>query len=483
MPTYNRAFCITDAIDNVLSQSYKNFELIIVDDGSNDNTDKLIQKTYAEEIKSGKIVYKKLVTNMGVCHARNEALKIANNEWIAYCDTDNKMLSNHLKSFADAIIENPRRLTFYARIKHRNSGREYGKPFNYSELTQDNFIDMGVFVHNISLYKKYGGFDKNLKRLVDWDLILTYTKNNAPVYIDKILLDYNDDTNMKRITNTENRNLNYIRKKHKIKKIKEKRRFKIFDKEKLEKGRRHIYLFGIKMFSYKRKNKNQTKHFCPICQKHSIFLNMNSRKDAICQLCGSFERDRVLFYIYKKYFLDDKRKISLLHMAPEKCLYEILSNNKDIKYVCSDLFPELFPFADGIKKEDAMNLSFPDKSFDVIISSHVLEHVPNAKGFIKESLRVLKDDGMIFCAFPRNTQDKSFEDPKIINPTERKRLFGQEDHVRLLGTDALNYLNDNSYKIEELKIEDLFSKEIIDTEKLNDNNDNFQTSIIIIRKK
>lgn len=211
---------------------------------------------------------------------------------------------------------------------------------------------------------------------------------------------------------------------------------------------------------------------------------MNSRRYAMCPICGSFERSRVMYHLYKKYFIDDSyHKIKLLHMAPEKCFYNIFSNSKNIDYTCSDLFPELFMFADKIKKEDAMNLSFPSKSFDFIISSHVLEHVPNAKGFIKESLRALKDDGMIFCAFPRNTQDKSFEDPKIIDPIERKRLFGQEDHVRLLGTDALNYLKDNSYKIEELKIEDLFSKEMIDNEKLSDNNDTFQTSIIIIRKK
>ncbi|MFA7074806.1 MAG: glycosyltransferase family 2 protein [Endomicrobiaceae bacterium] len=253
MPTYNRAFCIIDAINHVLKQVYKNFELIIIDDGSNDGTDKLIQKRYAKEIKSGKIVYKKLEKNSGVCYARNEALKLAKNEWIAYCDTDNKMLKNHLKSFADAIIENPKRLTFYARIKHRNSGIEYGKPFNYNDLTKSNFIDMGVFVHNISLYKKYGGFDENIKRLVDYDLILTYTKHNKPIFIDKILLDYNDDDNIKRITNSEKFNLDYIRRKHKIKEIKEKKKFKVFDKVKLKNGRRHIYLFGMKIISYREK--------------------------------------------------------------------------------------------------------------------------------------------------------------------------------------------------------------------------------------
>lgn len=50
MPTYNRGFCIDGAIDSVLNQSYQNFELIIVDDGSNDGTDELIQKNMQKKL-------------------------------------------------------------------------------------------------------------------------------------------------------------------------------------------------------------------------------------------------------------------------------------------------------------------------------------------------------------------------------------------------------------------------------------------------
>lgn len=217
IPTYNRAFCIEDAINSVLGQTYQNFELIIVDDASTDNTQDIIEGKFKQEILSGKILYIKLEKNSGVCGARNRGLDIAHNDWIAYCDTDNKMLQNHLESFKNAILSHPEKLCFYAKIKHRNSGKIYGHDFSRPVLEQGNYIDMGVFCHNICLTKKYGGFDTNLRRLVDWDLILTYTKDNTPGFIDMVLLDYNDDNSFARISNSEELFVEQVKRKHNIK--------------------------------------------------------------------------------------------------------------------------------------------------------------------------------------------------------------------------------------------------------------------------
>lgn len=217
MPTYNRAFCIEQAIDSVLAQTYQGFELIIIDDASSDNTQNLINSKYYHEISSGKIIYHRLNKNSGVCVARNYGLGLAHNNWITYCDTDNKMLSNHLEEFKNAIIANPGTNAFYAKIKHRNSGIEIGQPFLRKDLEKSNFIDMGVFCHNRDLVSKYGGFDTNLHRLVDWDLILTYTKDNTPGFIDMVLLDYNDDNSFARISNSEELFIEQIKRKHNIK--------------------------------------------------------------------------------------------------------------------------------------------------------------------------------------------------------------------------------------------------------------------------
>lgn len=216
MPTYNRAYCIENAIKHIFAQTHTDFELLIIDDGSTDNTEKLIQKKYAKEIKSGKIVYYKIINNAGVCAARNLGLRLSKNEWIVYCDTDNTIRTNFLSSFATAIQENPSVKTFYA--KHRRVARErvLGRPFDFQRLCRGNFIDMGVFCHHRSLVDELGGFDMNIRRLVDYDLILTYTKHYPPVFINSILMDYNDKDDHKRITNSEDGNMQYIYLKHNI---------------------------------------------------------------------------------------------------------------------------------------------------------------------------------------------------------------------------------------------------------------------------
>lgn len=201
MPTWNRKHCIKNAINSLFSQTYQNFELIIIDDGSTDGTDIYINDLYKEEIKNGKIKYIKLPENRGAASARNEGLKIAKGNWIAYLDTDNEMLPEFLSTFASNIKENSENKTFYAQIKHRNSGAIIGHKFNFDELIKKNYIDMGVFVHSIDLYKELGDFDVNMTILEDWDLIIKYTEKYKPIFINKVFLDYYDGKEFQRTTN------------------------------------------------------------------------------------------------------------------------------------------------------------------------------------------------------------------------------------------------------------------------------------------
>jgi glycosyltransferase involved in cell wall biosynthesis len=202
MPTYNRNFCIEKAIKSLLNQTYSNWELIIIDDGSTDGTQDFIHNKYADYIKNRKIIYK-YIPHSGVCIARNIGLKLAQYPWIAYLDSDNEILSNYLAVFAHHITRNNKIKIYYAKIE-RTNGKTIGKIFNLESLYHKNYIDLGVFVHNKSLVKKYGIFDTNLKRLVDWDLIIRYTRNNKPYFINKVLLKYNDNPNYERISTTEN---------------------------------------------------------------------------------------------------------------------------------------------------------------------------------------------------------------------------------------------------------------------------------------
>jgi glycosyltransferase involved in cell wall biosynthesis/lipopolysaccharide biosynthesis protein len=201
LATYNRAHCIENAIRSVLCQTHRNFEIVIVDDGSTDGTRELIEVGFQDFIKKGFIRYIRLENNFGVCAARNIGLAYAKNPWIGYIDSDNAIRPYMLTVFANAIVKNPDKESFYAKFFRVLEGKEIGKPFDRKGIVSGNFIDLGVYVHSKSLAQRCGGFDQSLRRLVDWEMIIRHTKEADPVFIPRVCLDYDDeDLNLDRIS-------------------------------------------------------------------------------------------------------------------------------------------------------------------------------------------------------------------------------------------------------------------------------------------
>ena len=215
MATYNRRDSIGEAIDSVLAQTYRHFELIIVDDGSTDGTEDFLRSRYAQEFKLGHLRYF-WKENGGICSARNAGLKLVRNDWIGYVDSDNALFPSYLETFARAIRANPERRFFYAKIIFKHQGRIIGRPFDYDALLERNFIDSGALVHHRSLMAEAGTFDEAMTRLVDWELSLRYAQKAPPFFINRVLLLYSDDTSSSRISTHANyySNLAYLRRKH-----------------------------------------------------------------------------------------------------------------------------------------------------------------------------------------------------------------------------------------------------------------------------
>lgn len=193
MPTWNRGNVIKRAVDSLLDQSYKQYELIIIDDGSTDDTLPLLETEYRDQIQAGNI---HIISSphAGGSAARNLGLQAAKGNWIAYLDSDNKWREHYLLFSAATIIAQPDARTLYSEIRVNDRPRDFEyvrrKTFSWADLYQANFIDLNIFCHHIDLFKELGGFDAQLTRLVDWDLILRQTAKHRPVFIPFTLADY-----------------------------------------------------------------------------------------------------------------------------------------------------------------------------------------------------------------------------------------------------------------------------------------------------
>lgn len=186
MPVYNREEVVQEAIDSVINQSYSNFELIIVDDGSTDGTKEILENISDKRVK---IFFNE--KNMGASFTRNYGLKESSGEYIAYLDSDNDWKSNYLSAMVGAFLELPDADALYSgqilfkKFDSNPIGVRFGS-FNKSLLHNKNYIDMNCFCHKKEVYDKIGGFNTKLKRLVDWDFILKVS-NNFKIYSIPIL--------------------------------------------------------------------------------------------------------------------------------------------------------------------------------------------------------------------------------------------------------------------------------------------------------
>jgi predicted SAM-dependent methyltransferase len=181
--------------------------------------------------------------------------------------------------------------------------------------------------------------------------------------------------------------------------------------------------------------------FPVIYEKKIIGAGYN--ENLYCPICWSNDRDRLLFL-----FLVSKTKmfhapLKLLHVAPEPSLQKVFTMSKNIEYVSVDLNSPLAQI-----KMDITNINMEDEIFDVIICNHVLEHIEDDASAMKELYRVLKFGGFAILQVPISHEiDKTYEDPRIVNPSDREKAFGQGDHVRIYGKDYFARLEKAGFEV------------------------------------
>lgn len=190
------------------------------------------------------------------------------------------------------------------------------------------------------------------------------------------------------------------------------------------------------------------KYYCPVCEKsYSRFLPGpdNIKSHSKCPGCSSLERQRLLWLYLTKELNLLISKIKLLNMAPDYAIQSKLKKLANVKYVSTDLQSPL-----AMHKDDLINLGFDDNAFDAILCYHVLEHIEDDIKAMRELFRILKPGGWAILQSPiDNDREKTFEDSSITDPMERKKIFGQEDHVRIYGRDYFKRLREAGFVVKE----------------------------------
>jgi SAM-dependent methyltransferase len=200
------------------------------------------------------------------------------------------------------------------------------------------------------------------------------------------------------------------------------------------------------------------RHYCPFCHSHlrsfvhrGLSLPIFQEAGVLgaggqwnCPVCQSYDRERLLFLYLSRETTVFKSPTRFLHIAPEQELSKKLRSTRTIDYVSGDLEP-----VTADMKIDVQEIPFPDNAFDALICSHVLEHVDDDHKAMSELFRVLNDDGWAILQVPiAMNRQKTDEDPSITDPKERERRFGQNDHVRLYGTDYFERLSSIGFNVE-----------------------------------
>jgi len=192
IPTHNRAHLLPRALDSVLNQTKRAEEIVIVDDGSTDDTSDLIQSNYPEVITLHQ-------SNRGVSAARNRGIREASGEWLAFLDSDDEWLADKLERQMAALGEHPETKVCHTdeiwircgrRVNPMKKHAKHGGWIFRKCLALCCISPSSVLIHR-SVFSDVGQFDESLPACEDYDLWLRVTARYPVLYLpEKLLVKY-----------------------------------------------------------------------------------------------------------------------------------------------------------------------------------------------------------------------------------------------------------------------------------------------------
>ncbi len=184
-------------------------------------------------------------------------------------------------------------------------------------------------------------------------------------------------------------------------------------------------------------------------------FQLESRENYGCPVCGAYDRDRLMIAFLEEVQAEKGEKLRMLHIAPSPSIERYALGREDIWYESSDLMMEGVTFQADLQHMDMVE----DETYDIIVCSHVLEHVENDAKAMQELHRILKPDGVCLVQVPLIVGKHDTEEQWNRSIEENWRRFGQGDHSRLYGKeDFIRRLEESGFYVNELG-EEWFGRE------------------------
>lgn len=187
--TFNSVAVIEKSILSVISQSFTNFEYIIIDGGSTDGTRQIIEKYKSH------ITYTISEKDKGIYDAWNKGLEKATGDWVMFIGADDFLVPDALQSYASFINETDTKSVLYISSKVNllsQSGevtRTYGWPWKWDSFKRVNLIAHPGSLQSMKLFKDYGQYDISYKIVGDYELLLRPKEKLNALFLNKVTVD------------------------------------------------------------------------------------------------------------------------------------------------------------------------------------------------------------------------------------------------------------------------------------------------------
>ncbi|MFQ5964295.1 MAG: glycosyltransferase [Candidatus Scalinduaceae bacterium] len=416
IPTYNRPDMLKEALKSVLSQTYQNFEIIVVNDAGEDVKAVIDALNY-----DGKIVYIKHKDNRGLSAARNTGLKVARGTYIAYLDDDDIYYPNHLETLEGFLETSNYKVAYtdayqafqtWITDKYVTTEKKvtYRFDFDRNRFLVCNYIHISTIIHRKNLLDEVGFFDESLDVHEDWEFCIRLSQYCDFYHIKSITTEFrtrNDGTNM-----TTSEHLPFLKT---LRLIHSRYSHLVTDNCILEDQKR-VEKSLTREVEIETSN-SSIKHYEHL-HRYRLAKEFVKDKDVLVLVCGDG---------YGSFVISEEAK-SVTGFGMDAASIRLASSRyvkENLKFIKGSI--TYIP----IKEE---------KMFDVIICFETLENAEDYNALMKEVKRLIKDDGIFMVSiFNRNiyldqsNNERSFYPRKFYLDELKALLTGNFKNILIYG--------------------------------------------------